>query len=181
MLEHVHTEVSFTLRPLASRKARDHRQEVEDLTQAVLVKLFEDDGNILRGWDPARGMSLRNFVALVTRRRVVRAMSGFRGNLWAVTPLSAELLEACPALQRDELEDVEHALELDQTLLKLKAWLSERGWRLFRMIYIDQRDIRDVGEAEDMTTEALHAWCSRLRKKAREFSSPPPARVQHGG
>src|SRR5439155_12952986 len=48
----------------------DLSQEVDDLTQEALATLFANDANVLRSWDPARGLSLRNFVGLVCARRI---------------------------------------------------------------------------------------------------------------
>jgi len=186
VLEVVYREVAATLVPLASHVGRDPRQDVDDLTQSVMVMLFEHGGRVLKTWDPARGMGLSGFVALVARRRVLRTLSGFRGNLWAVTPVPSEQLERVPRLQADELADVDHALELDATLARLDAWLNDRGRRLFRAIYVEQRDIKDVCVDEGMTADAIHAWCARVRNKVRELTdrgvsprteSHPPRRM----
>ncbi|MBC8068033.1 MAG: sigma-70 family RNA polymerase sigma factor [Deltaproteobacteria bacterium] len=180
VIDIVHREVAATLMPMAVGCGRDPRQDVDDLTQSVLVSLFEHGGHILRGWDPARGMGLAGFVALVARRRVLRVMTGFRGNLWSVTPMACELLDRCPELQRDELADVEHALELDATLARLEGWLGARGRRLFRAIYVEQREVREVCIAESMTADAVHAWAARVRHKVRELSGVERKGVSHG-
>jgi DNA-directed RNA polymerase specialized sigma24 family protein len=180
IIDIVHREVASTLSRMAVGCGRDPRQDVDDLTQSVLVTLFEQGGHILRAWDPARGMGLPGFVALVARRRVLRVMTGFRGNLWSVTPTACELLDRCPELQRDELADVEHALELDATLARLDRWLDVRGRRLFHAIYVEQRDIRDVCVAESMTADAVHAWAARVRHKLRELGGGGQKRASHG-
>jgi hypothetical protein len=43
-------------------RGRDTRQDVEDLVQEIYLALFEQDGRVLKSWDPDRGLSLRNFV-----------------------------------------------------------------------------------------------------------------------
>ncbi len=180
VIDIVHREVASTLAPMAAHCGRDPRQDIDDLTQSVLVALFENGGRILCAWDPARGMGLGGFVALVARRRVLRVMTGFRGNLWSVTPMACELLDRCPELQRDELADVEHALELDATLARLEGWLGVRGRRLFHAIYVEQREIREVCIAESMTADAVHAWAARVRHKVRELSGGSQRRASHG-
>jgi RNA polymerase sigma-70 factor (ECF subfamily) len=155
---------------MAARLGRDPRQDVDDLVQSVLVSLFEQSGRVLKTWDPARGMGLVGFVALIARRRVLRTMSGFRGNLWSMTPMASELLDEHPELQADTLADVEHALELDTTWARLEPWLDARGRRLFRAIYVEQRAIVDVCAQESMSADAVHAWTARVRHKVRELA-----------
>jgi len=169
----VHREVAMTLSPMAARLGRDPGQDVDDLTQSVLVALFEHGGRTLKRWDPARGMGLVGFVALIARRRVLRVMSGFRGNLWSMTPIASELLDEHPELQADAIADVEHAIELDTTWARLEPWLDARGRRLFRAIYVEQRPIHDVCAQESMSADAVHAWTARVRHKAREIADGP--------
>src|SRR6185295_14407505 len=47
---------------------RNLRQEVEDLTQEIWVALFASDARVLRSWRAERGLSLENFVGLVSER-----------------------------------------------------------------------------------------------------------------
>ena len=62
----IERRVAFTLWQRISR--RDVRQEVKDMTQAVFLSLFEDDGKALRAWDPDRGSPLESFVSLLAHR-----------------------------------------------------------------------------------------------------------------
>src|SRR5690348_16540813 len=77
----------------ASRQNRDLRQEVEDFTQEVLAALFEDHARRLRSWDPARGLSLENYVGLVTERGVASRLRRGRKNPFFEEPSPEEALE----------------------------------------------------------------------------------------
>ena len=57
-------------RRLKQARGRNLKQYVEDLVQEVFVALFEQDGRILRNWNPDRGLSLKSFVGLVAEREV---------------------------------------------------------------------------------------------------------------
>src|SRR5262245_51304251 len=74
------------LRRRAASKARDIRQEVEDLTQEVFVALFADGGRTLREWSPSRGLSLLNFAGLVAEREVASIMRSGRRSPWTEDP-----------------------------------------------------------------------------------------------
>ncbi len=58
------------------------REEVADLTQDVFLHLLDNDARTLRAWDPARGMSLRNFVGLVAGRHAAAQLTRRKKNLW---------------------------------------------------------------------------------------------------
>lgn len=48
--------------------------DVDDVTQEVLARLFENGARVLLRWDPRRGMSLRNYVGMVTERATQRLL-----------------------------------------------------------------------------------------------------------
>jgi len=51
---------------------RDVRQVVNDLSQKVLLTLFERDAHVLRAWQAeGGGLSLERFVGLVAKRQVL--------------------------------------------------------------------------------------------------------------
>ena len=169
LLERVDREVRIALRPIASRYRRDLRDVAEDIVQDVLMLLFYDGGRVLRTWDPERGMLLRSFLSLVVRRYIYRRFRGFRGNPWSVEPR----LEADLVAQLDDgittnpslLADIEYRLHLDVILGKLHSELSERDWRLFTKLYVEQRKPSDVGEEEGMRENSIHKWCSRFQQR----------------
>ena len=145
----VDREVRIVLRPIAVRYRRDLRDVAEDLVQDILLTLFHEEGRVLRTWDPARGMRLSSFVALVVRRYVYRRFRGFRGNPWSSDPAAAEELVAHledgitvgPSL----LADIEYRLQLDAILGILQGELSDRDWRLFTMLFVEQHSPADIG------------------------------------
>ena len=146
---------------------RDIRQDVKDYTQDVFLQLFEKNGHILRGWQAERGMSLENYVGLVAERRVISLLRSGKRNPWR---------------ERDALEDTDepkttsadvetqalHADTLDVLLDKLRQALSPRGWQLFELLYIKELSVDEVQSHTGLSTDAIYAWRSRLRKTARQ-------------
>src|SRR5689334_11040943 len=65
---------------------RSVQQEVEDLTQDVFRHLFDEGGRALQSWDPARGLSLPNFVGLLAERHAVGVLRTDRRNPWTEEP-----------------------------------------------------------------------------------------------
>lgn len=163
----VKVEVAVALRRRASASGRDARQDVDDFVQDVLVHLMADEGRVLRRWDPQRGRSLGSFVRLVTRHRVARILEGFRGNPWSGEPTESAQLEGMRADRSGTFRRLESRDQLERLLERLRARLDERGLRLFRKIFVEQRPIAEVGEEEGMSRAAIDQWSSRLRRLAR--------------
>lgn len=171
VLPAIKVEATMTLARRAHAQRRDHRQEVEDFAHDVLVHLLADDGRVLKLWDPRRG-PLNQFVRLITRQRVSRALHGYRGNPWGNEPTAAEALE--PLTGADEGDRLlESREELRAVLEKLRAHLDDRGLLLFQRIHVDQAPIAAVAEELGMTREAVDAWNSRMRKLARKLIQRP--------
>ncbi len=169
----IRVEVGVALSRQARIRRRDPRQEVDDFTQEMLVRLLADDGKLLRMWDPARGRSLASFVRLITRQRVSRALQRFKGNPWSAEPTEPsdfEYLGEAREAGRGEGTRVESRIELRSLLERLRAHLNERGLQLFQLIYVEQKPIREVCDELGMTRGAVDAWNSRTRKLARRLA-----------
>src|SRR5262245_34984786 len=85
--------VGFALARVHSAKGRARHQEVEDMTQTVLLALFADRARVLLQWDPTRGLDLRSFVALLARRETVSLLRSPRRSPWTEDPTLLEELD----------------------------------------------------------------------------------------
>jgi DNA-directed RNA polymerase specialized sigma24 family protein len=138
--------------------------ELLDLTQEVLLLLFEADGRVLRTWDPARGASLPTFCGLVAERATVSILRSGRRGAWREDPTEDAALDrvAPPALGPGPV--VEDRDFLAALLDRLRSALNPRGLSLFQAIYVDELPLEVVAERHAMTVEAVYVWRSRARK-----------------
>lgn len=149
-------------------RRRNLREEVEDMAQEVFALLFEHDAKILRAWSPDRGLSLRNFVGMVARRKA-RAILGVRKrNPWYEEPIEDSVVErALP-----EAADAERRLAAKELLAKamarLEAEQSERGRRLAELIFKDGLTNPEIVSATGLKTDAVYQWRSRLTRALRK-------------
>ena len=145
---------------------RDVRQEVEDLTQEIFLLLFADGGRVLASWQPERGLSLPNFVGLVTERQVTSILRSGKRNPWKEDPtLTAELDGAA-----DEVGPEVSAAsrqEVRMLLSRLVEELSPLGRRLFDLLYLQELPPAEVMAQTGLSGDAVYAWRSRLRRLAR--------------
>lgn len=146
------------------------RQEANDLVQEVFVLLWENDGRILRMWDPGRGASLRTFAALVAERIVVSHLRSGRRSAWREDPTFDDDL-ATLAGGTDALDLRVHDRDfLSRLLDRLREALSPRGLMLFEALYLHEREAEEVAREHDMTVESLYVWRSRARKTVQSLA-----------
>ncbi len=168
----VHARVTRVLyRYAGSARGRDIRQEADDMVQEVFLALFDKDGKVLRSWDPARGMSLANFVGLVAQRTALQVMRSGRRNPWTEDPTLAETLDVEPARDAPADRRVGARQAFDVLLDRLGERLSPLGMSLFQELLVRQRGVVEVAEARGMSTAAVYAWQGRLKKLVRGLAS----------
>ena len=167
---------------LRAGQARDVRRDVEDFTQDALVELFADGSRILRGWRDDGGLSLDNYVGLITERRTISALRSARRNPWREQQAEEDAVEAVDTTPELERRVAAGDL-LERMLTRLRETLTPLGFRLFELLYVQEMDTPQVCAATALSPEAVYAWRSRLRRAAKkvhaELSSetPPPMRT----
>ncbi len=147
------------------------RADVEDIVQHVLAALFEDDGRLLRGWDAARGLSLPNYVALIAEREAISVLRSKRRSPYTESPTDAATLEARPSHAARPDNDVLTRQMTGTLLSRLRGALSPLGVRVFELLFCDEQTPDVVCAALGLSTDALYAWRTRIRKMARELAT----------
>lgn len=147
---------------------RNVRQEVEDLTQEVFLSLFVRSGHVLRTWEAERGLSLVNFVGLVSERHVVSLLRSGKRNPWKEEPLPAEDLDRA-ALDRGPEEVTASREQLRLLLERLREGLSPLGRHLFDLLFVQELSQAETMAASGLSADAVYAWRSRLRRLAQKL------------
>jgi RNA polymerase sigma factor (sigma-70 family) len=149
----------------------DVRQEARDMTQAVFLSLFEEDGKALRAWDPARGSHLVAFVGLLARRQVISLLRSRKTSSWSDEPIETERLDTL-AVTALVPEDVIGSREHLRTLLdRIQMELSIEGLQLFQRLIIQEEPLAEVAACMNKSIDALYQWRSRLLRRLREISA----------
>jgi len=147
----------------ALARCGDARFEVEDLTQEVLMRLFQRGGQALRRWDPARGLSLPNFAGLVARRHVASVLRRQHLHKESATP-QEELCNHPEPLDRT-LERLEAAQTIEMLFDVLRARISARAMQIALLIHAEGRSVSEVAEQLEMSRNAVYVACTRIRKQ----------------
>jgi RNA polymerase sigma factor (sigma-70 family) len=172
-------------RALLRQDRRSDRQighEVADLTQEVFAALFADGGRVLACWDPARGLSLANFVGLVAQRQACSILRSERRNPWSDQPEDPALLEARTSDSEPSPEGIVASREALQRLLDvLRERLSPQGLEMFYRLYVYRESLEQISAATGLRDAAIYQWKSRITKVAREAVSELEAQSTRAG
>lgn len=171
LLPVIHARVARALMRSPRRSGRNWRQEVEDRVQEVLVFLFDDDARVLRSWDQARGLSLRNFVGLVADRQMASVLRSGKQSPWTEDPTLSEALEELTEPSASAEPGIMAKSRVEALLRELEARLSPVGRSLFLRLVVEERPIEEVASDTGMKAPALYQWRSRLLKLARAILS----------
>lgn len=156
------------------RRGHASRQELDDLTQEVLMELFTGEGRALASWEPERGLPLPAFVGLVTQRRVSSLLRSRRRSPFThevLDPASVDLAETADSAQPNPEAPVA-ARELLRLLLEgLHAQLSSKGLEMFYRLYVWQQEPELVAQETGSKLDAVYQWRSRLKKEVAELET----------
>jgi RNA polymerase sigma factor (sigma-70 family) len=165
----IERRVASTLWQRTSR--RDVRQEVKDMTQAVFLSLFEDDGKALRAWNPDRGCPFESFVALLAHRQVISILRRGRTSPWPDEPTEAARLDAAGDDAPAPEAIVASREHLRALLDRIREDLSPIGLELFQRLIVDEEPIEEVSRKFNKSEANLYQWRSRLLKRLRALSA----------
>jgi DNA-directed RNA polymerase specialized sigma24 family protein len=150
---------------------RDIRSEVEDLSQDIFMRLFAKDGRVLRRWKRERGLSLENFVGLVSERYVRSFLRSVRRNRSKEVPTANEDLVDVRVVEPDAERLAASRERLQLLLDRLRQRVSPMGWQIFQLLFVQELSVPEAMAASGLSADAVYAWRSRLRRLARKLRS----------
>jgi RNA polymerase sigma-70 factor (ECF subfamily) len=147
----------------------DIRQEVEDLAQEVFERLFDQGGKTLLTWDHERGLTLLQYVGMISEREVISILRSKRRSPYTERPTEEGQLEE--SAHHDDAFEAQLLTRQMATALfaRLRTTLSPLGFRVFELLFCHEHSPEAVGRELGMTADAVYAWRSRIRKTARQL------------
>lgn len=143
---------------------------VDDLTQEVLVELFDRDARRLRAWDPARGANLCTFVDRVTTHLVLSWLRSPRRSAGPESACAPEDFGALACASPGPERDVGARELVDRVLGAVNRSLDARDADLFQALVVDEDDIEALSGTHGLSAGALYVRRCRMRKLAREIA-----------
>jgi len=150
---------------------RDVRTEVEDLIQDVFMRLIAKDYRVLRRWKAERGLSLENFVGMVSERFVRSFLRSGRRNRSKEVPTASEDLADVRGVEPDAYRLAAGRERWQLLLDRLRRRLSSRGWQIFDLLFIRELSVPEAMAETGLSSDAVYKWKSRLGQLALELMS----------
>ncbi len=164
----VHAAVARTLLQYGRSSAlRNVREETRDMSQDAFAVLFADNGRVLDRWDPAGGLSLGGFAAMVARRRTISSLRSRVRNPWQDDPTDCQELARMRAGEDSHEAAVAARQLLDVALERVRANQSERGRTMLDLLVVQDLDNDEAGARSGLSRGATYQWRSRLLKAVR--------------
>ncbi len=165
----IRTAVASVLARSTTSGRRAARQEVEDVTQSVLLALFADRGRVLQQWDPARKTPLEAFVALLAKNETNSILRSRRRSPWTEDPtLQEDLDQNAVARMGPESETISRDM-LDALATAVRAKLTPKGNEVFELMFMRGLPAEEVASASGLSIDAVYAWKSRLTRQVKEI------------
>ncbi|HEX4422333.1 MAG TPA: sigma-70 family RNA polymerase sigma factor [Kofleriaceae bacterium] len=151
-------------RRLAHRLAMSgaDRTALRDHVQEVLVHLLERNAEVLRRWDPERGL-LEPYVAKVADNHLISRLRK------RPPPSPSEDLDSEAAAT----ETPEQGASFSHMVVRLLREMNDNDAALFRAIYLEELSPDEAAARLGITREAVHKRIQRLRVRLTEMLSNP--------
>ena len=144
------------------RRKSASRQDVLDLIQEVFRILFDEDGKILRSWEPERGATLEGFVSLVAERRVASVLASGRRSGHSEYPHAPETMEHLEHQTPSPEARVIDRQELAVLLNRLREEMTDQAYAIFRALVVEERDVPWVMDRFGLTRDAVYQRRARF-------------------
>jgi RNA polymerase sigma factor (sigma-70 family) len=161
----IRARVGRQLSRLGASRARKVCVEFPDLVQDIFANLYEQDGKLLRQWDPERGLSFKNWIGLITQRALRKRLQDAQHH----ERPCAEPLDASGADTATNVTPLEVRAEIANFLEHLASRLSPRSRLILLQSCLYEEDVHSVAMSVGMTEQAVYAARARLKRLALEF------------
>lgn len=138
------------------------RAALRDHVQEVLVHLLERDADVLRRWDPARGM-LEPYVAKVADNHLISRLRR------RPPPSPSEDLDS----EAGTSETPEQGAAFSHLVVRLVRELTDSDAQLFRAVYLEELSPDEAAARLGITRDAAHKRIQRLRGRLTKWLSNP--------
>jgi RNA polymerase sigma-70 factor (ECF subfamily) len=152
--------VSVLERSRRGQGRRVPQQEVEDVTQSVLLSLFADRGALLLQWDPARNLTLEQFVSLVAKRETISILRSRRRR--HEEPDEEAVAPAGPEAQVISREMIANLIAA------VRSRLSPKDAELFELLFVRGLSLEEVAGVTGMPEDAVYAARGRVSHLVKE-------------
>ncbi|TQV72263.1 sigma-70 family RNA polymerase sigma factor [Aliikangiella marina] len=142
--------------------------EIADYCQDVFMHLFDKQCKVLLSWDPQKGMSLKSFISLITKRRVISCLRSHKKTDILDEKIINEKIDTLKT--PNEQHRFSNHNFLINLIRALKDTISEQGYEVFVMLFLYEQSIEEVSKSTGLSKNAIYVWKNRIRNQARSIA-----------
>lgn len=143
--------------------------DVDDLVQEVWLALVDDDGKLLRAYDPSRGATLEGYVGMVATREVGNIRQRVSAKKRGAHLRAVEEAPDRPDSRPNPEQDAASRQLAARLGAHLEASLPERGQLVLRYTFNDGLEPAEAAHTMGVSLQVVYNWQHKIRALAREF------------
>lgn len=153
----------------SNTEATHSHAEIADYCQEIFMHLFENDCKVLRSWDPEKGMKLKSFISLITKRRVISSLRGHKTTNFLDEKIINEKINTLKTPdEQNRFIDYNFLLHV---IHAIKETISEQGYEIFVLLFLYEQSVDEISEATGLTKNSIYVWKNRIRKQAKDITA----------
>ena len=155
-------------RAVKENKIRLH--EKKDLIQEVWARLLNDNGKVLKKYDPGRGMSVESYSTMIVNREIGDIIRKHQSNK-RKEQLNIKFNDDI-YLEHNPLT-IERFIQARELAVKLDYWLcselTDRGITVLHAAFYEDAHPGEVAKHLNMSIKNVYIWRHKLRALSRRF------------
>ena len=143
--------------------------EVTDYCQEIFILIFKNNSKILRDWNPDKGMNLKSYISLITKRRVISSLRNIKFTQSLDDDTIDTNIDSFLKTPDEESQFINRHL-LYRIIKSLKNEISSFGYEIFVQIFLYGYSAEEVASKMNLTKNSVYVWKNRLKAQAKNIS-----------
>lgn len=142
--------------------------ELADYCQDIFMHLFENNCKVLMTWDPDKGMTLKSFISLITKRRVISSLRSHKKTNFLDENIINERLDSLKTPnEQSRHSNYNFVVHL---IRALKKTISEQGYEIFVLLFLYEQSIDEISQTTGLSKNSIYVWKNRIRNQAKNIT-----------
>lgn len=143
--------------------------DVADYCQDVFVSMFKNNSKVLRGWNPNKGMNLKSYISLITKRLVISSLRQVKFTQSLDDDSISENIDSYLKTPDEGIQFINRHL-LFRIIKALKNEISELGYEIFVQIFLYGFSAEEIAKKTNLSKNSIYVWKNRLKTHAKKIS-----------
>jgi len=174
LIEHLTPVIQLAVVHILKRCTQNYQHnhthlEVTDYCQEIFILMFKNDSKVLRDWNPNKGMNLKSYISLITKRRVISSLRNIKFTQSLDDDTIDINIDSFLKTPDEEAQFINRHL-LYRIIKSLKNEISVFGYEIFIQIFLYGYSADEVASKMNLTKNSVYVWKNRLKAQAKNIS-----------